>query len=83
MGSALRGHGLLHEGTPMELADESEWLVTVTDDGARWGFAYRHGGATGTGMGVCRCGATSPVVETARARQQWHREHKDAIRGES
>jgi hypothetical protein len=33
------------------------------------------------GHGWCSCGAFGPCVETNRARQQWHREHKEQARG--
>jgi hypothetical protein len=33
-----------------------------------------------TGSAICECGATSPVLESDRARQRWHRAHKDEMR---
>lgn len=35
---------------------------------------WRHGRAK------CSCGALSDPLPSSRQRQQWHREHKDAIR---
>lgn len=34
----------------------------------------------GTGHAHCECGERSPELPSNRARKQWHREHKDALR---
>jgi hypothetical protein len=54
------------------------------------GAAYERGGYTGnawvparswTGVALCECGETSPVLESNGARKRWHAQHKDAVRG--
>jgi len=38
------------------------------------------GDGNGEGRAVCSCTDYSPLLPSTRARQQWHREHKDQIR---
>ena len=83
MGSAVRGHGLIYNGAAMERAAVGLWPTQVTADDAYWLPAHPGYSTSGVGIGVCRCGASSAVLPTAAARKAWHREHKDAIRGES
>lgn len=37
-------------------------------------------GRNGEGNTKCSCGVESPVLPSTRARQQWHRDHKDEVR---
>lgn len=49
-----------------------------TRDG-RWLYGGHCGGIGGSGVGVCACGATSPVLGSAHKRKKWHREHKAGV----
>lgn len=40
------------------------------------------GGLTGVGRAKCTCGGLSEMLNSTRARQQWHRDHKNQIRGD-
>lgn len=36
----------------------------------------------GIGKAKCSCGELSPVLDSDRQRRQWHRDHKNQIRGD-
>jgi hypothetical protein len=55
------GHALAREGLPH-------------DDQGR--PDYSAGWTGGEGRALCSCGASSQVMASGHARQQWHREHK-------
>jgi hypothetical protein len=40
------------------------------------------GDGSGEGRAVCECGTESELLPSTRARQQWHRAHKNDIRSE-
>ena len=61
----LRGHALRGEGMAFEPSDEEPWVT-----------AWRGW----TGAGLCECGATSPVLDSNRARKAWHSRHKEEVR---
>lgn len=61
------GHGLRHEGAPYQWHAGDLYRVNPTGTG-------------GVGIGVCSCGELSPILSTAAARKQWHREHKAQAR---
>ena len=60
----VKGHGLMYEGAPHD------------ENGDRAGYR----GVSGVGRAFCKCRAKSPILPSANQRQQWHREHKAAIR---
>jgi hypothetical protein len=63
----LTGHALQHEGKPYGAGH----LV-------KWRRVY----GSSTGVALCECGQTSPVLESDAARKRWHRDvHKPAVRG--
>ena len=62
----LPGHALRSEGKP--------YVPNGIDD--EWIRQYRN-----DGVGLCECGATSPVMTSNAARQRWHRDvHKPEVR---
>ena len=61
--SVLKVHSLLAEGAAFEWVDGQPSRV-------RWNSV------SGTGVGVCSCGATSMIVDSAAKRKEWHRLHK-------
>ena len=63
----LAGHGLRSEGDAYEPGGEEQdaWIKV-------WG--------SWTGVGVCSCGETSPVLASNGQRKRWHAEHKQAVR---
>jgi hypothetical protein len=70
----LPGHALHWEGGP-HAAPGSACCPDLLDRPYRIGTA-----GTGDGHALCQCGETSPHLTTNRARKQWHREHKAAVR---
>ena len=69
MSSRVPGHTLAFEGAPH--------LVTETGSVSRiWKY---HGGVSGTGRGLCSCGAMSDLLESAHQRKKWHRAHKAEV----
>jgi hypothetical protein len=65
----LTGHALQHEGKPFAPGETSPWLRVY---------------GSSTGVALCECGQTSPVLESDGARKRWHRDvHKPAVRGAS
>lgn len=64
-GHALRAEGQAYRPGDPEQGEESPWI--------RVHYSW-------TGVALCECGETSPPVDTVRARQQWHREHKEQVR---
>ena len=65
----LKGHGLRHEGA-----------VSYLPNGTWWSFYPRPGQ---TFHAKCECGALSPAGISQSAARRWHREHKDALRGDA
>jgi len=64
----LAGHELVREGAPHN------------ERGYQERSAYS--GTGGSGYGKCSCGELSGLLHSGNARQKWHREHKNTIRGE-
>ena len=64
--TALKGHALRSEGKPYARgSDEQEpWIRT-----GAW-----------SGVALCECGETSPVLTTDGARRRWHAGHKEEMR---
>lgn len=62
----LTGHGLSSEGGPF---DEFGRSISL----------WRNGG---TGRAKCECDALSEVLDSKTKRQEWHRQHKAAVRAE-
>lgn len=74
----MKGHGLLYEGRPVWRKPTAGVHGHEVGGGTHWWLAN----PAGTGIGVCRCGATSPVLPSNAARKRWHAEHKtDAVEG--
>ena len=65
--TALRGHALQGEGAAYERSDEGNWLKVWRG----W-----------DGVGLCECGATSPVLGGNNARKRWHAAHKTEMRSQ-
>ncbi len=63
----LKGHALFGEGSRAFTAEGR--LV------GSWSYNAERGG--------CQCGAVAPAGLSVSATRKWHREHKDALRGES
>jgi hypothetical protein len=61
----LSGHALWGEGSPYKPGEHTPWVRAF---------------GTSSGAAVCTCGEASGVLESNAARQQWHRDHKEAIR---
>lgn len=66
-GNRLAGHTLYREGWPCDDAGEP-----VDSFRAR----------AGVGRAKCSCGELSMSLDSQRQRQQWHRDHKNQIRGD-
>jgi hypothetical protein len=64
----IHGHALRSEGEP--------YMPHTTDDGEPGWIRV----ISWDGRGLCECGATSPPLDSNRARQRWHAEHKDSVR---
>lgn len=62
-GPVLDGHGLVADGAAHDGYPEG---------GVR---RVRKSGIAGSGIGLCECGAHSPVLATGEARRDWHRVH--------
>jgi hypothetical protein len=65
--TALKGHALRSEGKPYKFGGEEQ---------ERWVRVER----SWSGVALCECGATSPVLDSNGARQRWHRVHKEHAR---
>jgi hypothetical protein len=63
--SRLRGHALQHEGKPYAPGEEYPWLRVY---------------GSPSGVALCECGKTSPVLESDAARKRWHAGHKAEVR---
>jgi len=63
-----RGHALISEGA----AHDAE--------GQRVGSFMKTGGF---GCAKCECGELSPELPSSNQRKDWHRDHKESIRGDS
>ncbi len=66
---AVRGHGLLNEGTGYKAGQPIDIYLTRL-----WLAAHDV-----AGVGICRCGAVSDPLPSDAARRRWHREHKLAV----
>jgi hypothetical protein len=64
----LRGHALVFEG------------AAHNDAGGRMGTYMT---TSGFGRAKCECGEMSPNLSSANRRKDWHRDHKETIRGVS
>jgi len=62
----LAGHALQHEGKPHVPGATSRWVRVY---------------GSSSGVALCECGRTSPVLDTDVARKAWHRDHKAAMLG--
>lgn len=62
------GHTLAYEGAAHDDKGHVE---------SRGGYVFRGG----SGRAKCSCGELSPVMTSAAQRRQWHRDHKNDIRG--
>jgi hypothetical protein len=65
--SRLKGHTLQSEGAAYYRRDNGAWYRSNI-----WSTGY-------PGFGLCSCGASSPFLESATKRKQWHREHKAEV----
>ncbi len=63
--TSLRGHALQSEGKPYAPGETSPWLRVY---------------GSSTGVALCECDETSPVLSSNGARQRWHAAHKEEIR---
>ena len=64
----VKGHTLRSEGA----------AYSRTADGERHTRA-RWNSASGVGYGLCSCGATSDILDSAGLRKRWHRNHKAEV----
>lgn len=69
--TALKGHALQSEGKPYERGEYGGKWIRVS---------YAQFPTSPAGVGLCECGATSPVLESNGARRRWHADHKEKIR---
>lgn len=67
----LAGHALQAEGAPYDLNEDGGLSRT----GLNWNLT------SGAGRALCECGAYSEVLPSSTQRKQWHRDHKDGLRG--
>ena len=70
----MKGHGILNEGAAFIVPNCDHARCGVYREARR--FAWQ--GVSGSGHGLCACGAISPHLESGNQRKAWHREHKQA-----
>ena len=64
----VKGHTLRAEGAAHEARNSSDRATRQ-----KWNSI------SGTGFGICSCGARSPILNTGQERKDWHRDHKREV----